>query len=176
MSIMLTRRLRGAASFLLVSCLVSSLGCAGGENVTSASLDRARKVWERAGIRDYDLEWTSTGSSISHYQVAVRAGKVRSIGMVQPDGRVTPAHPAQPRFYGVEGLFLTIAEELAQLDTPMPFGQPKGTKAILRFTPDPKLGYPRSYRRDVLGSRMAWAIDVIKFVPDPPRTGTDPSP
>jgi hypothetical protein len=159
----------------MISCLPGSLGCGRDETVTAESLAKARGVWEKAAIRDYDLEWTSTGTGLSRYRVTVRGGKVRTIEMVQPDGRITPAHPAEPRFYGVDGLFLTIADELAQLDTATPFGQPKGTKAILRFTPDPKLGYPRNYRRDVIGSRMAQAIDVIRFVPDPPRVKTEPS-
>jgi hypothetical protein len=36
---------------------------------------------------------------------------------------------------------------------------------VLRFEPDPKLGYPRSYRRDVLGTPQALAIDVVRFEP-----------
>jgi hypothetical protein len=60
---------------------------------------------------------------------------------------------------------MIIDEELAQLDTRAPFGQPKGTKAVLRFAPDPELGYPRSYRRDVLGTPLALAIDVIRLEP-----------
>ena len=63
---------------------------------------------------------------------------------------------------------MTIADELAQLGTSTPFGQPKGTKSVLRFTPDPELGYPRRYRRDVLGTPLALAIDVIRFEPSPP--------
>ena len=38
---------------------------------------------------------------------------------------------------------------------------------MLRFTPDPELGYPRRYRRDVLGTPLALAIDVIRFRPEP---------
>jgi hypothetical protein len=75
-------------------------------------------------------------------------------------------HPAEPRFYGVEGLYMIIGDELAQLETSTPFGQPKGTKAVLRFVPDPQLGYPRRYRRDVVGSPLALAIDVIRFEPE----------
>ena len=38
---------------------------------------------------------------------------------------------------------------------------------MLRFTPDPQLGYPRSYRRDVLGTPQVLAIDVTRFTPRP---------
>src|SRR5207249_7466069 len=91
---------------------------------------------------------------------------------ILPDGKGLAVHPEKPEFYGVEGLFMIIREELAQLKTDTPFGQPKGTKAVLRFTPDPKLGYPRRYRRDVLGSPLALAIDVIRFQPEPPPAAT----
>ena len=137
--------------------------------MTSDSLSQARRVWERARIDDYDLEWQSTGQNEAHYRVRVRGGRVRSVAMIQPDGQSTEVHPHEPKFYGVDGLFLTLAEELAQLKTATPFGQPKGTRAILRFTPDAKLGYPRHYRRDVVGASRAVAIDVIRLVPDPPR-------
>jgi hypothetical protein len=39
----------------------------------------------------------------------------------------------------------------------------------MRFTPDPKLGYPRSYRRNVLGTSLELAIDVIRLIPEGKR-------
>ena len=36
----------------------------------------------------------------------------------------------------------------------------------MRFKPDPKLGYPLWYRRDVMGTTQAIAIDVVKLVPE----------
>ena len=92
---------------------------------------------------------------------------------VAPDGRRYELHPAEPRFFGVDGLFTTIADELAQLKSDRPFGQPKGTKVVMRFTPDPKLGYPRFYRRDVLGTSQGLAIDVVRLVPVQPGTADD---
>ena len=35
----------------------------------------------------------------------------------------------------------------------------------MRFKPDPKLGYPHWYRRDVMGTSLSIAIDVVKLVP-----------
>jgi hypothetical protein len=140
-------------------------GCGAGENVTAESLARARRLWEKAAVRDYTLEWTTSGRQNAHYRVTVRGGEVRTVEQVLPDGRIITLHPGAPRYYGVDGLFLTIADEYAQLRTAAPFGQPKGTKAVLRFDPDPKFGYPRSYRRDVLGAPMSVAIDVIRFEP-----------
>jgi hypothetical protein len=160
-----------AIRWLLVGALLTLAGCAGGEDVTARSIAEARRRWDHAGIRNYDLEWTSAGLSRAHYVVEVRGGEVRSISSILPDGKRMEVHPPEPKFYGVEGLFMVIGDELAQLRTKTPFGQPKGTKAVLRFTPDPELGYPRRYRRDVLGTPLALAIDVVRFHAEP-----DPEP
>lgn len=166
------RLLRAPRLAWMVPLLVPTLAGCGGEDVTTESLARARQRWERAGIEDYTLEWTSSGRANAYYKVAVRGGRVRSVEQVLPDGRTVELHPGEPKYFGVDGLFLTIADEYAQLGTDAPFGQPRGTKAVLRFTPDPKYGYPRSYRRDLVGSPMPVAIDVVQFTPDPPRAGT----
>jgi hypothetical protein len=70
----------------------------------------------------------------------------------------------------VDGLFLTIAEELAQLKTETPFTRPRGTKVLMRFKPDPKLGYPLWYRRNVMGATRSMQIDVLKLVPKAPAS------
>ena len=95
----------------------------------------------------------------------MRGGEVRKIESILPDGTRIVLKPADTRFYSVDGLFLTIADELAQLKTDHPFDQPKGTKVVMRFKPDPKLGYPHWYRRDVMGTSLSIAIDVVKLVP-----------
>jgi hypothetical protein len=154
------RLLSGA--ILAVSGLLG--GCSAGVAVTPEALAQAKAAWARAGVRDYDLEWTSSGLATGHYAVTVRGGAVRKVESVAPDGRRFELHPAEPRFYGVDGLFTTIADELAQLKTPTPFGQPAGTKVAMRFTTDPELSYPRSYRRNVLGTSQGLAIDVIRLV------------
>jgi hypothetical protein len=156
-----------ASRSVLLAVVLTLAGCAGGVDVTGPSLAEARRRWEQAGIRDYQLEWTSSGLGRGHYVVTVRDGQVVSIESILTDGKRMAVHPPEPRFYGVEGLFMIIGDELAQLQMSAPFGQPKGTKAVLRFTPEPKLGYPQSYRRDVLGTPLALAIDVIRFEPQP---------
>jgi hypothetical protein len=162
-----TRTRRGSRPILSFTslCLFLVSGCAGGEVVTAESIRAARARWEKADVRDYDLEWESSGLSKAHYVVSVRNGRVRSIESIAHDGRRREVTSPEPKFYGVDGLFMIISDELAQLEGETPFGKPKGTKAVLRFTPDPVLGYPRSYRRDVLGSPMPLAIDVVRFAP-----------
>ena len=161
------RWIDGVEIFCLLTILGTTIGCAGGQEVTPEAIDQAKQVWKSAGIRDYDLDWTVTGAQNNHYYVTVRGGDVRKVESAQADGRRFELHPAQTRFYSVDGLFLTIAEELALLKSDHPFGQPPGTKVVMRFKPDKKLGYPLWYRRDVMGSTQAIAIDVVKLVPEP---------
>jgi Family of unknown function (DUF6174) len=155
--------------FMLIALLLAAAGCAGGEAVTTQSIALARSKWEKANIQNYNLEWTTTGQRNSRYRVTVRRGKVKRIDSVLPDGRMVEMHPAEPGFYGVDGLFQVIEEELAQLRSENPFGRPRGTTAVLRFTPDPKLGYPRSYQRDVAGTPQGLSLDVIRLDIVPPE-------
>lgn len=149
---------------VLVSAVAAS-GCSRGEAVTADSLAAAKAVWAHAGISDYQLEWKATGKNNVHYVVTVRDGAVTHIVSLTPSGDEVPAHPAETRFYSVDGLFTTIADELAQLKTGRPFGQPPDTQVVMRAHFDPKLGYPISYRREVLGVSQGLAIDVIKLTP-----------
>jgi hypothetical protein len=162
-----------ARRFILLGSLAilgSTLGCGGGQDVTPVTIEQAKRLWKEAGIRDYELElnWR-TGPETSHYIVSVKEGEVRQIESVLPDGRRIELHPGAPRYFSVDGLFLTIADELALCKSDRPFGQPPGTKVVMRFKPDPKLGYPLWYRRDVLGTLQSIGIDVIKLVPTSPK-------
>lgn len=161
----------------LVLMLLS--GCGGGQEVTPEAVRAAQAKWDKARVTDYNLEWTSKGARTAHYRVFVRDGSVKAIYSVLPDGREVVAKPAAPKFFSVDGLYTTIFDELGQLKTANPFGLPKGSKAVLRFNPDPTLGYPKSYRRDVLGTPQGLAIDVIRLDikstgPVPPPVGEKP--
>ena len=160
-----TNWFRCDAIFGIVLIMATISGCAGGQQATPEAVTQARQLWTKAGIRDYDLEWTVGGGQTSHYVVQVRDGEVRQIETISPDGtRRSPKIP-DTRYYSVDGLFLTIANELAQLKTDHPFDRPPGTQVVMRFKPDPKLGYPHWYHRDVMGTSLSIAIDVVKFVP-----------
>jgi hypothetical protein len=166
--------LRGAAWWhflrmpILISVLGAMLGCSRGQEVTSEAIARAQERWANAGIRDYNLEWTVTGPNNAHYYVTVRGGEVSDIELGAPDGRRVKVSSNAPRYFGVDGLFLTIANELALVKSDRPFSQPKGTKVLMRFQPDSKLGYPHWYRRDVMGTSQMLTIDVVKLVPNSP--------
>ena len=160
---MTIRRIVAALALLVFS------GCSGGEDVNTRTLSKAQALWDGAGIRDYDLEWTTSGDREGHYLVFVRGGVVRRIHAFVEDRRARVVReivvkPGDPSYYGVEGLFRIIREEQAQMEVdPAPFGQPKGTRVLLRFAPDTKLGYPKRYRRDVVGRPKGLALDVIRL-------------
>jgi hypothetical protein len=145
-------------------------GCAGGQQATSEAVEQAKQLWTNSGIRDYELEWTVAGGQSNHYFVTVRDGDVQKVEVLLPDGTRTTRKIPDTRYYSVDGLFLTIANELAQLKTDHPFDQPAGTQVVMRFKPDPKLGYPHWYHRDVMGTSLSIAIDVVKLVPEKSTT------
>jgi hypothetical protein len=153
--------------FVSLVILVSAFGCGGGQDVTPEAIEQAKRVWKAAGIRDYELElnWTTNGTNHSHYVVGVKDAEVREIESVQADGRRVVLHPGMPRYFSVEGLYLTMADELALRNSDRPFGQPDGTKVVMRFKADTKLGYPLWYRRDVLGTSQAVNIEVVRLTP-----------
>ncbi len=164
-----TTAIRGLRTITLLgifaTCAAIS-GCSRGEAPTPESLEQAKALWTKAGVRNYDLEWTVTGAQNNHYLVTVRDGDVRKVESIRPDNKRFALKPADTRFYSVDGLFLTIADELAQLKSDHPFDQPKGTTVVMRFKPDAKLGYPHWYRRDVMGTSLSIAIDVVKLTPE----------
>lgn len=168
--------LRRMALIALALPLLFLAGCSRGEAVTKQGLQAARERWDKAGIRDYVLEWTNSGPGSPRYHVEVQAGKVRSVRFMLPDGTMRDSNTHEPKYFGVEGLFLTISEECAQLGTSTPFGQQKGASIVQRFTLDSKYGFPRSYRRDVAGSLKAVSFEVIRFEPSAPSKQADPAP
>jgi hypothetical protein len=161
-------------TLVILAWLGSMAGCDRGQVVTPEAIAQAKSLWSAAGIRDYELDWSTTGPNNAHYIVTVKAAEVRKVEAIEPDGRRIELHPGSPRFFGVDGLFVTISDELAQLKTETPFGQPKGTQIVMRFRPDAKLGYPLWYRRDILGTSHAVTIDVNKLVPTPVSTSPKP--
>ncbi len=160
--------MRQTLRLLIVSLLLAIPGCGRGVDATTEAVGVAEARWKAANIKDYDLEWANAGLGTGHYRVFVRGGEVKAIYSVIPGGREVVARPGAPRLYSVDGLFTVIKDEIAQRDQPEPFGQPKGTSAVLKFTPDPELGYPRSYRRDVMGTPKGVSIDVLRLDRNPP--------
>ena len=153
---------RWLASLCILAACASALGCSGGQEVTTESVEAAQRLWNEAGIRDYDLDYTS-GPFSDHFVTTVHNGTVQKVESIQLGGERIEMHPAEPRYYSVDGLFLTITNELAQLKTDTPFDKPRGTKIVMKFRTDPKLGYPHWYRRDIMGMSHGARFEVIKI-------------
>ena len=157
-------RFRPPRPWIAVSlALLPLVGCVEGEDVDPRTIARARRMWDQAKPANYDLEWTVSGAREGHYLVSVREGAVRSIESVGPSGKKTPIHPPDPSYYSVEGLFRALEAEADQVIQPRPFGLSERTVPRLRFDSDPRLGYPRRYRRyvDSPGGRLA--LDVLRI-------------
>lgn len=151
----------------LLSFTVPGCGVGGGEDVNARTMGQAKRLWDRAGVADYDLEWSSSGARDGHYRVRVRGGVVERVTQVLGDGSVREARPGDASYYGVDGLFRTIEADVDHCRELIERGPEKGSRVFLRFWPDPALGYPRRYRRDVSGSLRSLAIDVLRFDPKP---------
>jgi hypothetical protein len=149
---------------ILTAC--SAAGCSGGENVTTEKIAAARQLWAKAGIRDYNLEYT-TAPAHGHFLVTVRDGVVQKVEGFGPRGERNELHPAAPRYYSVDGIFITIADELAQLEQARPFDQPKGATIVMKFKTNAKLGYPEWYRRDIMGTSRSARIDILRLTQTP---------
>jgi hypothetical protein len=151
----------------ILSAVGAANGCGGGQEVTPEAIDQAKQLWTKAGIHDYDLEWTVAGAQTYHYYVSVRGGEVRTVESILADGRRIVLKSFDARYFSVDGLFLTMADYVALLKKDESAGESKVAQVVMRFKPDPKLGYPQWFRRDVMGSTQALAIDVVKLVPEP---------
>jgi hypothetical protein len=145
----------------VMACLAFG-GCSGGDDVTAVNIKTARELWAKAGIRDYDLEYT-TAPANGHFLVTVREGVVKKVEGIGPGGARNELHPGAPRYYSVDGIFTTIADELAQLSKANPFDLPKGTTIVMKFKTNPELGYTEWYRRDIMGTSQSARIDIVKL-------------
>jgi hypothetical protein len=105
--------IRNFSTYGILAITGAICGCAGGQQATPEAVEKAKQLWAKAGIRDYELEWTVAGAQTNHYDVIVRDGEVREIEAILPDGTRMPRKIPDNRYYSVDGLFLTIANELA---------------------------------------------------------------
>jgi hypothetical protein len=150
---------------LLLTVYGGTLGFFREGKATADAIGQAKQSWALVGIRDYDLEWTVTGPKNAHYYLTVRGGEVRKLEPLQSEGHRLELSPPSPGCFSVDGLFLTIANEIALMKIDGPFNQAKRTKVVMWFESDPVLGFPHLHRRDVMGRLQAITIDVLKFVP-----------
>jgi hypothetical protein len=131
--------------------------------LTPEALTAAMGRWESVGPRDYDLELVLTGAQTGNIHIEVRGGEVTSMTR---DGH-TPVQRRTWDFWSVPNQIAMIAEDLASAagDPQRAFGVSDRGQVVLQAEFDPALGYPRRYRRQVLGTNNSIEWRVTLFTP-----------
>lgn len=131
--------------------------------LTRETLDAAVARWLQAGPANYDLDLVLTGAQTGNLHIEVRDGDV--IKMTR-DGKA----PVQRRtwdFWSVPNQIAMMDEDLvaAESDPQRAFGVADRGQIVLQAEFDPVLGYPRRYRRQVLGTSNTIEWRVMQFTP-----------
>ncbi len=128
--------------------------------LTAQNYEAAVRRWEEHGPSSYDLDVTIQGRQPGVVHVEVRDGKVT---LMSRDG-VVPKQRRTWDVWTVSGQFDMIGQELEKQPDPVAgFGAPPGSRAILQAEFDPQLGYPRRYRRTILGSNLDVEWETTRF-------------
>ncbi len=130
--------------------------------LTQADFDAALKRWESAGPKSYQLDLTLNGRQPGRIHVEVRRGETTAMTR---DGH-TPSQKRTWEYWTVPGQFDTIERELEMAADPA-VGIPSapGATIVQQAEFDAKLGYPRRYRRMVLGSNLEIDWEITRFEP-----------
>ena len=124
--------------------------------LTEAALDRAERLWERAGPKSYDMDLEIRGARPGQVHIEVRNGEVTKMSR---DGQV----PRQHTWYAwsVPGQFETLERELEMAEDPEhEMHATIGTKITVRSDFDPTFGFPRRFHRHVSagGPEVYWRV------------------
>lgn len=131
--------------------------------LTRETLDAAVARWQKSGPANYDLDLVLTGAQTGNLHIEVRDGDVTSMTR---DGKA----PVQRRtwdFWSVPNQVAMMDEDLAAAegDPQRAFGVADRGQVVLQAEFDPVLGYPRRYRRQVLGTSNTIEWRVTAFTP-----------
>ena len=130
--------------------------------LTAADLEAAEARWEANKPASYDLDLQIGGLRAGAIHVEVRNGQVTAMTR---DGQ-TPKQRRTWDVWSVEGQFATIYRELEMADDPQGEMQAgRDARLILRGEFDARLGYPRRFRRMMLGDGPEMSWEVTQFVP-----------
>jgi hypothetical protein len=131
--------------------------------LAEADLQAAISRWEASGILDYRLtiQVNVTGQAPSVVELEVRNGQPTAMTR---DGFEPKRHTWD--IWTVEGQFEMIRLELEHAADPQTaHGVADPSQVILRGEFDPQWGYPRKFRRDVLGKSSSMQWEVTAFEP-----------
>ena len=128
--------------------------------LTQADYDAALARWDRNKPSDYDLDLELHGNRAGQIHVEVRGGEVMHMTR---DG-VEPRQKRTWDYWSVPGQLDTIGQELEMSKTPaISFGAPGAAQVMMWAEFDAKYGYPRHYRRVVLGADFEVDWIVTRF-------------
>lgn len=128
--------------------------------ITPTMLDDAARQWDKYGPPNYDLTVRVTGSQTGEYKVSVRNDDV--VSLQTGAGR----RPPERTWYSwtVPGLFDVIYDDL-ELSQRMKreAADPATSGLVQRGEFDEEFGYPRLYRRVILGTTVSTQWQVTSF-------------
>ena len=169
------RRRRLMAAALLGGILLGSLACLLGfvalmmlrreslPPLTRAAYESALQRWEAQGPANYELDLTLEGRRAGHIHVEVHRGEVTSMTR---DG-IEPAQRRTWDYWSVPGQFDTLDRELELAADPQAGFHASAGAVVQQAEFDPTYGYPRRYRRFVLGSDQELDWQTTHFKPLP---------
>lgn len=124
--------------------------------LTRAELEAAQDRWEAKGPKSYTLDVIVSGGQTGEYHIEVQRGRP----VVVTRNGIAPRRGTWES-WTVPGLFEVIRQELDNAEDPDGcFGAPAGSEAVLRAELDERYGYPQSYQRSVLDTRLGRRLGV----------------
>lgn len=128
--------------------------------LTEEAIAAAERLWESEGPESYRLRVRIEGRRPGDVECTVTNGEVTAMTR---DGR-TPSQRRTWDYWTVPAQFDTIRQDMESAADPRGgFGAPPGSKAILRAEFDPHFGYPKRYRRHVLGTPLDVEWEIVEF-------------
>lgn len=142
--------------------------------LTEEAIASAEACWEATAPAGYKLRVRIEGRRPGDVECTVEGGEVTSMTR---DGR-TPSQRRTWDYWTVPAQFDTIRQDMASAVEPQAgFGAPAGSKVLLRAEFDSQYGYPKRYRRYVLGTPLEVEWEIVEFQPFAAERGpTDAAP
>lgn len=155
--------LGSVAALVGLLLLIALLGRDPLPRLTRESLDAAVARWQTAGPANYDVDLMLSGAQTGNLHIEVRDGEVTAMTR---DGRATVERRTWD-FWSVPNQMAMMEEDLsaAESDPQRAFGVADRGQVVLQAEFDPQLGYPRRYRRQVLGTSNTIEWRVTQFAP-----------
>lgn len=128
--------------------------------LTRTDFDAAEQRWKAKGPHNYDLDVVIAGRQPGRVHVEVRDGEITRMTR---DG-VEPRQQRTWYYWSVPGQLETIGWELEKAADPVAgFQAPAGSRVVQRAVFDAQYGYPKIYRRAVLGTDMEVGWETVSF-------------